>query len=467
MLINKMNVYKNFIMDDPIIDFLNINGESLGYKKDSEYPDFDQELLLDYYIKNNKKIFIKKITDFFKDNFFYVETKIGKAHFVIKTNELSKYFLNHQDFNGEGFSLFTVEYSTIKVSKKGDLLNSPKEQKYYNFKNWMMLKECEKNKISIDHSFVLGRKYVCGKDVLCDSFNFLVKNNHSFEELLKDYDFFNSKKHVLGKTIFPNMKNKMDFPWHNAKKKISDRLCEITAVRGCSVNYRNNMVDLGITSYRELGILYDGPEIISNELKNELPGGLLFFIDFEILTNIYDDFISFPKSNSKNYIFNIGCGYQRKDDFEFETHVARELCEEIIILQDFVDFINDQVDDTVTFVHWTDIEKRSLQKAISEYDLDIQKKIVWFDLCDYFIKSKVKVKGCLNYKLKCVSRSLFDYGLIDSEWDKTFSDGLGALTGYLKYLKTKDEDIIDAIVYYNKIDCKVMWEIYNCLKKLP
>lgn len=461
-----MQSYKNFIMDDPIIDFLNINGETLGYIKDSDYPDFDKELLLDYYIKNNKKVFAEKIKNFFEDNFFHIETNVGKAHFVIRTNELYKYFVNYENFTGQNFSLFTVEYSTLKVSKKGDLLNSPKEQRYYNFKNWMMLKECEKNKIPIDHSFVLGRKYTCGKEILCDSFNFLVKNNSTFEKVLLDYNVFNSKKHIIGKSIFPNMKNKMDFPWHNAKKKISDRICEITSVRGCSVNYRNSMVEAGIMDYHSLDILYKGPDIIVNELNNELPEGLLLFIDFEILTNIYDDFRSFPTSNSKNYIFNIGCGYQENDGFGFETYAANELHEEVIILQDFVDFINDQKTDTITFVHWTDIEKRSLTKAISEYNLDIQKKIVWFDLCDYFIKSNVKVKGCLNYKLKCVSRTLFENGLISSEWDKTFSDGLGALTGYLKYLKTKDQNILDSIVYYNKIDCKVMWEIYNCLKKL-
>jgi uncharacterized protein YprB with RNaseH-like and TPR domain len=57
-------------------------------------------------------------------------------------------------------------------------------------------------------------------------------------------------------------------------------------------------------------------------------------------------------------------------------------------------------------------------------------------------------------------------GHIESKWDNgLFFDGLGAMTGFIKYLKTGDETILNEIINYNVIDCKVMMEIYDFLQK--
>ena len=50
--------YRNFINKDPILDYLYTQTE---YKMDNELPDFDEDLLLDNYIKKNKQIFVDKI----------------------------------------------------------------------------------------------------------------------------------------------------------------------------------------------------------------------------------------------------------------------------------------------------------------------------------------------------------------------------------------------------------------------
>jgi predicted RecB family nuclease len=263
------------------------------------------------------------------------------------------------------------------------------------------------------------------------------------------------------------MKLKTDFPWHNAKKIISDEINEITLVSGCSVSDRNDMVSNGIYSYKEISNPFTRNSIdIDNTLCLDIPKNKnVLFIDFEVLTSVYDNFENFPESNNKTYIFNIGAGYNSRNKFLFKSYMAKDLTEEYKIISEFSKFINSFSGKSIMLVHWTDIEKRLLISSLKTYNITINKQIIWFDLHNYFKTSKVYIKGCLNYKLKFVSRSLYDKNLISSSWESTFADGLGAMTGYIKYISTikKDENILKEIAHYNMIDCRVLWEIYNLL----
>jgi predicted RecB family nuclease len=263
------------------------------------------------------------------------------------------------------------------------------------------------------------------------------------------------------------MKNTDDFPWKFAKKKLAEQFKEITLVKNCSFKYRNDLVSQGIYSYDKLTdnkMISNTENFINNNKLSIQKHPNILFVDFEILTSIYDDFSSFPASNDKEYIFNIGCGLGKDRNFIFKSYMAYTLSEEYDILCKFIEFINSIPGDDVLIVHWTNIEKRLLLKKIKEYDLYLNKEILWLDLHNYFVESDILIKNCFSYKLKSVSKSLFSSGLIESSWDDSFMDGLGAMTGYLKYLSSNDADLIRDIAHYNMIDCKVLWEIYSLIK---
>jgi hypothetical protein len=405
--------YRNFINKDPILDWLYTQTE---YKMDHQLIGFDEELLLDNYIKKNKQIFCNNIFEELQDNMI----KIDKDAFVMKTKYLYKYFNNHDNFKGNKYSLFTIEYSSIKTLKSGNISTS---HKYYNFKNWLHKIECG---FDIDHSFVLGRKY--DKH---GSFDYLVDMPYSFEELKAEAD-----NHLLNlKYHEPNMSNTSDFPWHNAKKLIH---------KAQKVPERSN-------------------KVIENFNKLELPNSQNnIFIDFEILTSVFDDFSTFPLPNNKSILFNIGCVSK---DSQLSL-MAKNIKEEKGIFKQLIDYLQG-LQGEVTLFHWTGIEKRIFDEKVKEFGIKPSKEIKWFDLHKYFVQSDIYIKDCENFKLKNVSRCLEKEGLITSKWDNgLFFDGLGAMTGYISYLNKKNEKILDEIAKYNLVDCSVMMEIYEVLVNL-
>lgn len=114
----KIYEHKNYILGDPFIDFMNANHTKFGYKKDSDYSTFDENLLLDNYIKDNKKKFLSLIQERIGLDFKEYENSIGKVDLIIKTNLLFKHFSNGFEFRGDNFSMITIEYCNLNLSKR-------------------------------------------------------------------------------------------------------------------------------------------------------------------------------------------------------------------------------------------------------------------------------------------------------------------------------------------------------------
>lgn len=413
-----MNAYRfrNFINKDPILDYFSV---FKGFIPDNKIKGFDPSLLLENYTRKNKIILCQKILEELGDDII----KISEECFLLKTDDLKNHFKNYKNFTGQNYCLFTIEYSSI-TTLKNDVISTT--HRYYNFKNWLYKKECDH--YAIDYSFVLGRRYSKHK-----SFDFLAHMPYCFDDTLKD-----AQKHLedissknIGMDLFPNMKNTSDYPWHNAKKLVYDQ------------------IDFPVTVLSKTFI---------NNNKLPLPKGNLLFIDFEILTSVWDDFSSFPASNTRNILFNIGCVNEKKT----VSWVAKEIEKEKGTFLSFVNYVKSI--ENPMFVHWTNIEKRIFEEKLKEYDIEC--KVEWFDLHSYFLKSHVQVKGCDNLKLKNISRVFKQEGFIKSNWSKgLIFDGIGAMTGYIKYLETKDSKILDKILEYNVVDCLVMYEIFQVLEK--
>lgn len=421
-------IYKNFINKDPILDWFNYNKISgnVLYRRDDEFSSFDKELLLETYTSKYKKIFLDKIKNKFKNDV----TWLLNDTFVINNRRIRKHFAL---YNGptEGSSLFTIEYTTLNVLKNGQTSST---HRWYNFKNWYYNQEY-KIKYNITNSYILGRKYK--GSIVSNRFDNLAYNDTDFSETLKDAENHLQTIH-LRNDFKPNFNNKADFPWHHSKK-LYKTINETT------------------------------PEeqfCIKNNLKLELPklGSSNIYIDYEMLTSVYDDFSKFPYSNEKVYVFNIGVYRNHK----FNTFYAKELHQEYEMFKKFINYLNNVDQDNLVMFHWTNVEKRIFNEKLLEYpDLILQKQVSWFDLHDYFIKSEVTIGGCNDRKLKNICRVLHQNAMIKTKWDNgLIYDGLGSMTGYLKYLKTKDETILTNIIDYNRVDCKVLYEIHELLLSL-
>jgi hypothetical protein len=101
------------------------------------------------------------------------------------------------------------------------------------------------------------------------------------------------------------------------------------------------------------------------------------------------------------------------------------------------------------------------------------------DLNKIVKNNNIVIKGCMNYGLKDFASAMYDNKFIKTIWDTECSNGLTAMIDAIRYYnfinsynklnnrqkKSKLNDynsykhIMDDIIRYNEIDCKVLYEI--------
>ena len=92
----------------------------------------------------------------------------------------------------------------------------------------------------------------------------------------------------------------------------------------------------------------------------------------------------------------------------------------------------------------------------------------WFDLLKNVVEAEpVVVRGSLEFGLKPFAKALKSHGLIDTAWGDGPGDGLAAMVGAWwcdaeaarAGNRIADYELMDSIITYNEVDCKVMMEI--------
>jgi predicted RecB family nuclease len=122
----------------------------------------------------------------------------------------------------------------------------------------------------------------------------------------------------------------------------------------------------------------------------------------------------------------------------------------------------------IRIFHWSHAEKTFITSADDRHRNKWTKwlsTIEWIDLCQIFKSEPIVVKDAFDFSIKSIGSALFKHQKIKTHWDTNITNGLSAMMDAIKYYKTKDESIIQDIVKYNEIDCKIMWEITDYLRK--
>jgi len=90
---------------------------------------------------------------------------------------------------------------------------------------------------------------------------------------------------------------------------------------------------------------------------------------------------------------------------------------------------------------------------------------MWTDICKIFMEEPITIKNAYTFKLKDIAKSFYEHKLIKTIWPKNgISSGLGAMMASIDYYNNKNKKIINNIIKYNEIDCKVMAEIIEYLR---
>jgi hypothetical protein len=322
-----------------------------------------------------------------------------------------------------------------------------------------------------------------------------------------------------------NMCNVNDDPWHSVKRNILEETKDLTAIWMVTPENRSKAFAKGITKYvdnkctiealgleptnkktkiidsilkinqqNEIKILPKHIKDNRNNWKTEYPTD--FYIDFETINDIFvEDTINIHDARTRGtFIFMIGVYYkvnigekvngEINSEYKYKCFKAKKYKEkeEKRIINKFITFINNikaefDPDNSypIRFFHWSHCENTLLTSALIKHQLTFT-NIYWIDLCDIFIKEPIVINGLTNFKLKDVAKAMKVHGMIETEWDSTsaVTDGLNAMQMAGRYyikkrqqtLTENDKKIFQEIIKYNEIDCKVMCDITNYLRKI-
>ena len=320
----------------------------------------------------------------------------------------------------------------------------------------------------------------------------------------------------------PNLTNDKDTPYRKAKKKIANASGELTGLWQIGYNSREKFIEKNnIDDWRspvccakefEIADSYkpwldrilqvnrqeNGPLVLPERVEADRkvwgdPAPVEFFVDFETVSDLNDDFTKLPQKNGNPLIFMIGCGHIENGEWKFECFIADELTPEgeLKAITDWANHMNavqsridpnalsavalakeetlnaPPLDPTALsavalakeetlnappldpkaesrepealplIFHWSPAEKSTLitqyQSAQTRHG-DKLPEVNFYDFLANVIKPKgqedcVVVKGAFAFGLKAIGKALHNNGLIQTNWTDGPTDGLGAMTG--------------------------------------
>ena len=306
--------------------------------------------------------------------------------------------------------------------------------------------------------------------------------------------------------LFPNMNNKYDGNFHTEKLKIADEIGELTSLWMVGTENRNYAIKNGVTTYHDkkcnakilkfkgkngniidkiIKINNSKRKIITPTIINNNDGywknynDLDLYVDFETINyTIYNKKIILSrKKNIGTIIFLIGIGHMdHKNKWIYKNFKITNVSmgQEKKIINDFFNYVNllkKKYKKQTKIIHWGHVEKTLLESSIKNHHNDNWKKIIdsifFVDMCKVFIDEPICVNGSKKFGLKDIASAMSKHKLININWNKCkIGDGFSAMIQAINYYHNKinNKKIINDIIKYNKIDCKIVYEIVTYLR---
>jgi hypothetical protein len=314
--------------------------------------------------------------------------------------------------------------------------------------------------------------------------------------------------------LWPNMKADGDGPWHDAKARIAVALADLTLLPRVNTAHRARAHDAGVTRWDDLrmssqllGISSEKEAaIVDAVLAVNRPGGdairpqrmavatqvwrerapVEAFVDFEFFPDLNDDFAAFPRKGGQSMIFQIGSGTYQAGDWRFHQFTADDLTleAEATMIDRWLAHLQaiaadaDQDVGAVRLVHWSPAETSNFERAYDNARARHPDRewpvLTWFDLLHEVVQAEpLVVRGAFSFSLKPIARSLHALGHIQTHWGEGLADGAGAMAGAWnaaveatrKGVTLGETEVMGEIARYNEVDCRVMAEILDYLRR--
>lgn len=296
--------------------------------------------------------------------------------------------------------------------------------------------------------------------------------------------------------------------WQKHKEKIAKDIGEISNVWYCGVKNREIGLSNGITSWKDpkcisanIGIKGSRANIIDKILEinrqdvdkirpKKITNNIFkwkskeneIFVDFETLSDIFCSFSDLPEQKSTDMIFMIGVYWKQNQSWQYKRFTCKKpnYKEEYRIMNEFINFINDQKNPKLWYWHaenkfWQKSKNRQLNIAVEEED---KKKINniskwkisnWADMCEIFKREPIIIKNCFKFGLKQIASAMRENNLISTKLDSECNSGMTAMVKawkcYQDFSEPDNCPIMQDIAKYNKFDVQVLEDILSYLRK--
>jgi hypothetical protein len=304
------------------------------------------------------------------------------------------------------------------------------------------------------------------------------------------------------KELYPNMKNDSDYPWSTCKKQLAEKNKELTLLWNFGTTDRNNATvtqwdqitsdDIKMNQHYQRIIMGMINSRLTGQINNLSKGGenltshkIEFYLDFEFVNQSHD-LSQFPICRPTKYIYMIGCIHVNHETGQatYRNYLINRLNKEQELLM-MKQWITEMVIDNggskdIHISHWGTSEKTQIESYLRQ-NMDNSDNsdnsyaginLHLTDLCELFKTHEVTLPHCFSYNLKDVSKSLYKLGKISTTWT-TKVTGDNSITSVLlsekscqdgHHSKLCEVPVMQDIIKYNYVDCKVLEEITSLLR---
>ncbi len=351
-----------------------------------------------------------------------------------------------------GYTPIFIAFSTIKLQKNEMMVMMENNIRKHMYKLYM-----SNESIHSDYGILIGRRYtITGKTF-----------DHALERI-GVVDFSKICHEEIKKCISPSLQMN-DFTLYRCTEKDFDKLRaqEIKSVHDprCTVEALGfKETDTRVPILREILKTQQGEALMRPEhLVFPSTNKKRYFVDFETIMSVLNDHLDSLTCQRDELIFMIGVGEEVDGEWVFHKLLLEELTLEAErkLLNQFFEMIT--IEPSILYC-WSDAELRFLNGAQKRHAFDFP-EIDWMDLYKYFNSTPITIKGCYNFKLKSVAKAMLSHGMISTEYGD-LADGVEcSAAAYCYYRGHLPERVMQDIIHYNEVDCKVMWEIVQYLRK--
>lgn len=437
---------------------------------------------------------------YLKDN---IEKLRGIPDLLIRNDYLSELFTQNipevpkykSNFGNYYYIPIEIKFSTVNL-QNNDKINDYEDNRFLFYKT-QLFTYCkildQIQGVFPQYAFIIGKRTIKDNNIY-DSLDYpgcVNYSSYSYDykigevfykglEWLRDVKT-NGINWELNPSLYPNMK-KYNHIYDKDKREIADFVGEITDLWYCSSKKRDNAYSNGIFSWKDErlnSLILDVPvhtrEAVDNiikinrgELGDYYPLKFLNFIDNDNKNEMFVDFETIRDSlDIDSYgldekIFLIGTWY--KGFYRSFTIDNTSQNEEKRIILEFYKYLEDN--NFPVCWYWY-AETSMLERCLKRNDINLP-NILWRDLYKVFKDENFVVKGCKNFKLKSLIKSLSNLGKIKTEKqpDECSSGMEAMIMAWKHYNIENNKKDMESIINYNKLDCKYLNVLLDFIRNM-